>query len=110
MRLVAEPGRLRRLELAAVVTLAGAAGWMWLGASGLALVLLWARTQWPLPALVCHEIGARRVRVVRLGVVRVSWVEGWCSGGEVFADEIDPAEFAALRRFLKAAVREGGVS
>jgi hypothetical protein len=104
---VVETGRLRRLELAAVTALAAAAGWMWLGFSGLALVALWARTQWPMPRFVRHELDARCVRVVRLGVVRVRWVEGWFAGREVFSDEIDPAEFAALRRFLKAAVRDG---
>ncbi len=102
-----ETGRLRRLELAAVAALAASAGWIWLGTSGLALVVLWFRTQWPLPDHFCFELNARRVRVVRLGVVRVRWVEGWFGGGDVFADEVDPAEFAALRRFLKAALRDG---
>jgi hypothetical protein len=79
---------------------------MWLGTSGLALVVLWFRAWWPLPDLVSYQLDARRMRIVRLGAVRVRWVEGWFKAGEVFSDEIDPADFAALRRFLKAAVRD----
>jgi hypothetical protein len=101
-----ETGRLRRLEVAGIATLAAAAGWMWLGASGLALVVLWFRARWPLPDVVRYQLDARRVRLVSLGVVRVRWTEGWFKAGEVFSDEIDPADFAALRRFLKAAVRD----
>ena len=90
--------------------LAGAAGWFWLGASGLALVVLWARTQWPLPRFVFYELDPRRIRVVRLGIVRVRWSEGPWTGREVFSDELNAADFAALRRFLKAAVRTEQVS
>ena len=98
-------GRMRRVHAAAMVAAGCAAGWMWLGNSGAALLGLWAWSAWPRWTSQRINVDRSRVRFAQLGASRVFWVERREKAQQVFADEVSPAQFAALRRELKSAAR-----
>jgi hypothetical protein len=93
-------GRLR-LVRHVLVAITGAAGaWVWFGAGGFVLVVIWAwhRAPWP----------GRRTRVTTgplsgadLGLFRTTAWSGRREHVEIFHDELPPAELAALRRAFK---------
>jgi len=77
-------------------------GWLWFGASGAALMLLWGEANRPSRQPWVLDIPIERVAEIRLYstvlVLRLYRGDFTC----IFADEMVPAEYAELRRTLKA--------
>ena len=97
------PGRLRRLEWLLHLGVAIAGGWIWFGGAGAVLLGLWATT-WKPPKTLLVEIPVRPRRI-KLSRYAVSAYWGWrCT--RIFRDEMEAAEFAQLRRELKAALTD----
>jgi len=97
-------GRLRRLQAVTVAIVGCVGGWLWLGNSGAALLGLWAWSLWPRWQERRVTVNVASLRLVRLSANRVLWVERPLRTRQIFADELSSAQYAALRRELKAAV------
>ncbi|MCZ6709502.1 MAG: hypothetical protein O7B25_03985 [Gammaproteobacteria bacterium] len=95
-------GRRRRIDAATVVVAGCAAGWLWLGNAGAALLGLWAWSLWPRWATQTITINYSRLRFARLGGERVFWVERRFQARQVFSDELPGARYAELRREIKS--------
>lgn len=103
-------GRLRQLSVAGALLAAVMAGWFWFGNAGAGLLGLWMWAS-------CWRDwrGGRRslcvvreeVRYLRLSRHRVLCGYGLLRTWEVFSDELAPADFARLRREIKAWVDAG---
>ncbi len=100
-------GRLRRVYAATMVVAGCAAGWLWLGNSGAALLGLWAWSAWPRWTTRRVTIDLSRLRFARLGVKRVFWVEQPLRAQQIFADEVIGAQYAELRRLIKSKLSGG---
>ena len=104
MSVVHSPARIRRNLHLLFALLLCVGGWIYLGNAGAALLLLRARAAWP--------SGGPRELVLRLE--RVSQIRLYSRalvirefGGDclwIFADEMPPADYAALRRTLRAQI------
>lgn len=98
-------GRLRRAHAIAVMLAGVAAGWLWLGNAGAGLLGLWMWSghwrDWR-GGTRSLRIGLDDLRYLRLSAHRVMGVaRGWQTW-QVFSDELAAAEYARLRRRLKA--------
>jgi hypothetical protein len=95
-----QPGRRRRTLHVLLVLLLMTGGWLWFGVSGAALMLLWGEANWPRPFV--RHIAIARIAEIRLYgtvlVMREYRGDFTC----IFADEMPPDEYAALRRSLKS--------
>lgn len=98
-------GRLRRLHALALLFLAVTAGWFWWGNSGAGLLGLWVWSghwrDWR-GGVRTLTVNRHELRGVRLSPLRVLCIGRCFRGSEIFADELAPAEFAAVRRLLKS--------
>jgi hypothetical protein len=65
---------------------------------------LWAWSLWPRWQERLISVNISSLRLVRLSANRVVWVERPFRTQQVFADELDSAQYATLRRELKAGV------
>jgi hypothetical protein len=103
-------GRLRRRQYLLLLALAGCAGWLWIAAIGTVAIPivvaagLWARgrpgrsNDPSLPLLRLHEDAVRGARMDSWRVLIRS--RDGCE--EIFRDELNAADWAALRRWVKA--------
>ncbi len=95
------PGRLRRLWHTLHLAIAGTAAWVWFGAGGLILILIW---WWhrgrSVPLVACFSL--EEVRFVRLGIFRIYLGLPGLRRLEIFRDELPAEEFSRLCRLLKA--------
>ena len=107
-------GRLRRVYIVGVLLAGVVAGWLWFGNAGAGLFGLW---MWSGHWQDWHG-GSRSLtivlddlRYVRLSAHRVLCVSGILQACEIFSDELEAAEYARLRRELKAwfSPRRGGL-
>ena len=101
-------GRLRRLQAAIVVCAGCAAGWLWLGNSGAALLGLWAWSLWPRWKSQRITVRFGSLRYARFAASRVFWVERPFVAKQVFVDEVSGAQYAKLRRELKFRLGRSG--
>ena len=95
-------GRRRRIDAATIVVTGCAAGWLWLGSAGVALLGLWAWSRWPRWATQTITVNYSQLRYARLGSERVFWVERRFLARQVFSDELPGRRYAELRREIKS--------
>jgi hypothetical protein len=95
-------GLLRRSQGALMIVAGIAIGWLWLGNAGAALFGLWAWSWFPRWTSDPIAVHLADVRYARMGAARVIWMEGPMRLQQVFVDELGGADYATLRRELKA--------
>ncbi|MCP5181043.1 MAG: hypothetical protein H6993_02495 [Pseudomonadales bacterium] len=101
MTVVLLRGRSRRRWFALLCAVLAAGAWLWFGACGAALLLLWGEANAPRWSRYRLHIPLAQVCEIRLyprslAVRRYDGTVDW-----VFADELPAAEFAALRRGVR---------
>jgi hypothetical protein len=98
------PGRVRRGLHGALVIVLMCGGYLWLGDSGAALVLLWGVADSPRRERITLEIRLELVAEVRLYSRALVVREYGRDFFWIFADEMPPVDYAALRRTLKTQI------
>jgi len=93
------PGALRCGYWLLALAVCAGGSWIWFGASGAALILLWAEARRPWrPAPFRMALDPQRIVPLAMDPWRVSVrIDGRYR--EVFSDEVSPAQWAQLRSF-----------
>ena len=98
VRIVVDPGRLRRLEWLLQLAVAMTGGWVWFGTAGAALLGLWVYAWRPRrPIAVTLPDRIRRIKLSRFAVTAYWGLRS----ARIYRDELPDEEFARLRRELK---------
>lgn len=96
------PGRLRRLRHRLLLIPVALAVWLWFGLTGTVVLVIWWWHQQIEEPRGCWRFDPARARAARLGPWR-TWVR--LDDGEsleIFNDELDGRDLAALRRCIKS--------
>ncbi len=96
------PGRIRMHLHILLVALLVYGGYLWFGTAGAAIFLLWGRSAAPKRKLIDLQIHLERVAEIRLYTKALVIREFRKDFRWIFADEIPPEDFAAVRRRLKS--------